>query len=70
VAVVTALNSPAAIEAEIQRLYQQTRALPKAERLAEDGRCRRGARSPAYLALETQIRTLADRYAALLAQAS
>jgi hypothetical protein len=59
-----ALNSPAAIEAEIQRLYRHLRGELRQEEFTEGGSRRRP--SARYAALETEIRTLADRYAALL----
>jgi hypothetical protein len=61
----TVPDRPDQVFAEIQRLYQQTRALPTGARYDEAHSRRRA--SPAYVALETQIRTLADRYAVLLA---
>ena len=56
---VSDLTAPALL-AEIQRLYRQLRALPWGDRPASGHVSRRA--SAEYVALETQIRTLANRY--------
>jgi len=48
------------LRAEILRLYRELNQLPANERPGTT----RPSRSPAYLALEAQIRDLADRYQA------
>jgi hypothetical protein len=53
-------RTPEQLLREILRLYRQLQALPSSERPASHGvRYRAG---PAYVALATQIRSLADRY--------
>jgi hypothetical protein len=47
-----------ALLAEILACYRQLQALPSAERPTTND----GTRRPAYLAIEAEIRTLADRY--------
>jgi hypothetical protein len=60
-------DDPDAILAEVARLYRDLQTLPGDERDLYRSLHRL---SPAYWALETQIRALADRYAALVAEAS
>jgi hypothetical protein len=52
-------NSPGALLAEVRRLYQQLARLPRFDQ-AEPNTARRP--TAAYLALEAQIRGLAERY--------
>ena len=56
-------DTPDALMTEIARLYRALRALPG----EDQPRTARGRRSPAYTALETEIRGLALRYGALTA---
>jgi len=60
VAVCDVSLTAAELLAEIRRLYRQLRTLPCFDRPESGGKGRRG--SAEYLALETEIRTLADRY--------